>query len=141
MATRPDPYRAFRFQVEFDGLQQGGFQTVSGLERQSKIEPFREGGINHYEHQLVTLTTYPPLTLKRGLVDPQLWIWHKDVIEGTVERKTISVILLDEAGNEVWRWICEGAFPSKWSGAELEATNNAIATESIEFVHHGLTRQ
>ena len=140
MATRPDPYRAFRFRVEIDGLQQAGFQTVSGLVRESKIEPFREGGVNHYEHQLVTLTTYPPLTLKRGLADLQLWDWHNEVIEGRVERKSITVTLQDEAGTDVMSWICEDAYPSKWSGAELDATNNAIATESIEFVHHGLTR-
>jgi phage tail-like protein len=141
MATRPDPYRAFRFRVEIGGLQQGGFQSVSGLARESKIEPFREGGINHFEHQLVTLTTYPPLVLKRGLFDPMLWDWHQEVIGGTVLRRTITVKLLNDGGDEVWHWICEGAFPSKWSGAELDATGNVIATESIEFVHHGITRQ
>jgi phage tail-like protein len=141
MITRPDPYRAFRFRVEVAGLQVGGFQSVSGLARESKIEPFREGGVNHYEHQLVTLTTYPPLVLKRGLFDTLLWDWHKDVIEGRVQRRTITIKLLNDAGHEVWHWICEKAFPSKWTGAELDATGNAIATESIEFVHHGLTRQ
>ena len=141
MIKRPDPYRAFRFRVEIDNLQVGGFQSVSGLVRESKVEPFREGGINHYEHQLVTLTTYPPLVLKRGLFDFTLWDWHEDVVAGTVKRKKITISLLNDAGNEVWHWICEGAFPSKWTGAELDATGNAIATESIEFVHHGLIRQ
>lgn len=138
---RPDPYRAFRFRIEIDNTQQGGFQTVSGLERESKIEPYREGGVNHFERQLVTLTTYPALTLKRGLVDTWLWDWHQDVINGSVVRRTIAVVLLDERGEEAWRWICEDAFPAKWTGAELDATNNAIATESIELVHHGITRQ
>jgi len=114
---------------------------VSGLERESKIEPYREGGINHFEHQLVTLTTYPALTLKRGLVDTWLWDWHQDVINGDIVRKTISIVLLGERGEEAWRWICADAFPSKWSGADLDATSNAIAIESIELVHHGITRQ
>lgn len=141
MASRPDPYRAFCFHVEIDGLEQGGFQSVSGLDRETKIEPYREGGVNHFEHQLITSTTYPPLVLKRGLVDAQIWSWHHDVILGLITRKTISVILLDDASSEVWRWVCEQAFPSKWSGIELDATANNVATESIEFVHHGLTRQ
>lgn len=141
MAKRPDPYRGFRYRVEIYGLQQAGFQTVSGLERESKIEPFREGGVNNYEHQLVTLTTYRPLTLKRGLVDPMLWDWHHEVIEGEVQRRTITITLMDDGGNEVWHWICKNAFPSKWSGSELDATGNTIATESVEFVHHGLTRK
>ena len=139
--ARPDPYRAFRFLVEIDGTEQGGFESVGGLERQTEIEPYREGGVNDYEHQLVTKTTYPPLSLKRGLVDEWLWDWHQDVIAGTVQRRTVSVILLDERGDEAWRWICAGAYPAKWVGAELNALNSAIATESVELVHHGITRQ
>jgi phage tail-like protein len=138
---RPDPYRAYRFRIEIDNMQQGGFQSVSGLERETRIEPYREGGINHYEHQLITLTTYPTLTLKRGLVDTALWDWHQEVINGLVKRRTVSVVLIDDTGEEAWRWICELAFPSKWTGAELDATRNEIATESVELVHHGLTRQ
>ena len=137
----PDPYRAFRFRVEIDQLQLGGFQSVSGLERTCTIEPYREGGVNDYEHQLITLTNYPALVLKRGLFNTGLWDWHQDVINGGVKRETIAIVLLDDAGEEVWRWICIEAFPSKWTVAELEATANNIATESIDFVHHGMTRQ
>src|SRR4051794_32231818 len=66
---RPDPYRAFRFRVEIDQTQEAGFQMVSGLERETKTDAYREGGVNHFEHQLAGFTTYPPLTLKHGLVD------------------------------------------------------------------------
>ena len=138
---RPDPFRAFRFLVEIDGTEQGGFQTVSGIERDTKIDPYREGGVNDHERQIAGLTTYPPLKLKRGLVDAALWDWHQDMIAGTVQRKTISVVLLDEVGDEVWRWVLAGAYPSKWSGAELDAGQSNLATETVEFVHRGLTRQ
>jgi phage tail-like protein len=136
-----DPFRAFRFLVEVDAMEQGGFQTVGGLARESKIDTYREGGVNTFEHQHAGLTTYPALTLKRGLADPRLWDWHQEVVSGVVRRKTISIVLLDEAGGEAWRWICAAAFPSKWTGAELDATQTALATEQVEFVHHGLTRQ
>jgi phage tail-like protein len=138
---RPDPYRAFRFLVEIDGTEQGGFQSVSGIERDTKIDTYREGGLNDREHQHSGLTTYPPLRLKRGLVDPFLWDWHQDVIAGSVARKTISVVLLDEVGGEVWRWVIEGAYPSKWTGADLDAGQSTLAAETVEFVHRGLTRQ
>ena len=139
--ARPDPFRVFRFLVEIDGIEQGGFQSVGGLERETKVETYREGGINDYEHHHATLTTYPPLTLKRGLVDTALWDWHQDVIAGTVTRKTVSVVLLDDIGGEAWRWVLTGAFPAKWSGAELDASASAVAAETIELVHCGLTRQ
>ncbi len=140
MSDRPDPYRAFRFRLEIQGVLAAGFQSVSGLERACQIEAYREGGANDFEHQLVTLTSYPPIVLRRGLVDPELWDWHSEVVEGRVERRTISVVLLNDAGNEVWRLVCADAFPSKWVASELEATSNSVATEQIEFVHQGLTK-
>ena len=139
--SRSDPYRAYRFRVEIDQVQQGGFQSVSGLERTCTIEPYREGGVNDFEHQLITLTNYPALVLKRGLFNSEIWDWHQDVINGNVKRETIAIVLLDDNGDEVWRWVCVKAFPSKWTGAELDATGNNIATESIDFAHHGLTKE
>jgi phage tail-like protein len=139
--ARPDPYRVFRFVVEIDGTEAGGFRAVSGVERQTQVEPYREGGVNDFEHQLVVKTTYPPLVLRRGLVGAWLWDWHQEVIAGRVRRRTVSVLLLDEAGQEAWRWVCVGAYPVKWTGAELDALSDAVATESVELAHHGITRQ
>jgi len=138
--AKPDPFRAYRFRLEINQITRGAFQSVGGLARESKIEPFREGGVNHFEHQLVTQTTYPALMLKRGLTDFDLWDWHQNVIDGKIERETIAIVLLDEKGQDAFRWVCEEAYPSKWTGVDLDATANSIATESVEFVHHGLTR-
>ena len=136
-----DPYRMYRFRIEAQGLDRGGVQSVSGLERTTEVEPYREGGVNDYDIQLITKTTQASLVLKRGLMDTWMWDWHEDVVQGTVERRTISIVLLNEVGEEAWRWICADAFPTKWSGTDLDATSNAIAVESIELVHHGLTKQ
>ncbi|HLL31177.1 MAG TPA: phage tail protein [Allosphingosinicella sp.] len=133
-----DPFLAFRFRVEVMGIQVGGFQSVSGLECNTKIEPYREGGVNDYELQHAGLTTYPPLKLKRGLADPSLWAWHQAVILGRIQRAVLSVVLLSESRIEVWRWIFIGAYPSKWTGGDLDATQSVVATETVEFVHHGL---
>jgi phage tail-like protein len=133
-----DPYRAFRFLVEIHGLRVGGFQSVSGLERDTKIETYREGGVNDHEVQHAGVTTYPPLRLKRGLADPALWAWHQSVILGRIQRLVMSVVLLDETRIEAWRWIFVDAYPAKWTGPELDATQSVVATETVEFVHHGL---
>ena len=133
-----DPYRAFRFRVEINALEVGGFQSVSGLERDTKIEPYHQGGVNDYEVQHAGVTTYPRLKLKRGLADPMLWAWHQAVILGLIQRAIMSVVLLGDGQTEAWRWIFIGAYPVKWTGADLDATQNVVATETIEFVHHGL---
>jgi phage tail-like protein len=72
--ARSDPYAGFRFVVLVDQIQKGGFTKVRGLQRETRVETFREGGVNDHEHKLVTLTSYSNLVLERGLADPYLWI-------------------------------------------------------------------
>lgn len=138
--SRSDPYRGFRFRVEFDHVMHGGFSRVKGLVRETKIEARREGGINDYEHKLVTMTSYGNLILERGLVDDYLWAWHDDVVGGTVNRRTVTIALHDEADQEVWRWLVERAFPVKWSGTDLDAGAAQVVVESVEFAHEGIQK-
>jgi phage tail-like protein len=136
-----DPYGAFRYRVEILGLQVAGFTEVSGLEREVQVEDFREGGLNDFTHKLAGVTKYPNLTLKRGLADPtDLWAWHQDVVNGKIERRQVTLVLINTAGEDTWRWVFEGAYPVKWSGASLNATSNAVLVESLEFVHKGITK-
>lgn len=139
--TRADPYSAFRFVVAIDQVQTGGFAKVKGLQRETKVDSFREGGVNDFEHKLVSLTTYPNLVLERGLVDPALWEWHQSVVEGRVKHRTILVTLRDELGADAFGWIFQGAFPVKWGVADFDAASGQIAVESVEFAHHGLLRR
>jgi phage tail-like protein len=138
--SRSDPYRGFRFRVEFDHILHGGFSRVKGLVRETKVDARREGGVNDYEHKLVTQTSYGNLILERGLVDDYLWDWHDDVVEGTVTRRTLTVALHDEADQEVWRWLVERAFPVKWSGTDLDASATQVVVESVEFAHEGIRK-
>ena len=124
------------------GPEVGGFSQVSGLERDTTFEDFREGGRNDFTHKLVTVTKYPSLTLRRGIADTtDLWQWHQDVIDGNIQRKDISVILRDYEGADRWRWVFEKAYPVKWSGPDLNASNSAVAVEAVEFAHQGMRRE
>ena len=139
--SRNDPYRGFRFHVEFDHVLHGGFSRVKGLIRETKIESRREGGVNDYEHKLVTQTSYGNLILERGLVNPYLWSWHDDVVAGnTVTRRTLTIVLNDESDQEVWRWLVERAYPVKWSGTDLDAGATQVVVESVEFAHEGIRK-
>jgi phage tail-like protein len=138
--ARNDPYHGFRFLVEFDQVQHGGFSRVKGLTRETKVEPRREGGVNDFEHKLATLTTYGNLILERGLADEYLWSWHEQVVDGQITRRTVTIVIRDEAGQEVWRWLVEAAFPVKWSGTDLDAASAQVLAESVELAHHGFRR-
>lgn len=140
MRQLADPYQGFRFRVELDRVQHGGFSRVKGLVRETRYESYREGGVNDHEHKLATMTAYGPIVLERGLADDRMWAWHEAVIEGRVERRDFVVALHDAEGNEVWRWLIEQAFPVKWSGTDLDATSSQVMVESVELVHHGIRR-
>jgi phage tail-like protein len=139
--ARRDPYSGFRFLVEIDGLLQGGFSKVRGLSRETRVDSFREGGVNDFERKLATLTVYPALVLERGLADQKLWDWHQKVVEGRIARRTITVTLRDEMGRDVWGWVVQGAFPSKWSVSDFDAASGQVSAESVELVHHGVLRR
>jgi phage tail-like protein len=138
--TRKDPLRGFRFLVEIDGITSGGFTRVKGLSREVRHESYREGGVNEYEHKLLTQVTYPVVVLERGLVLADLWTWALAASEGFVLRRTIRVRLQNEAGQKVWAWQIEHALPVKWSASDLDAQQSQVVMESLELAHHGLRR-
>ncbi len=138
MSARIDPAIVFRFQVEIDGLLVAGFSQVLGLEAETEVETYHEGGVNAYEHQLAKITKYPRLVLKRGLTDStELWTWYQNVILGTIERKSGSIIMLNPAGEEFCRWNFFESYPVKWVGPELSASVSEVAIETLEIVHCG----
>jgi phage tail-like protein len=141
MPTNPgDPYVAFRYAVEIDQLVVGGFSEVGGLAFETEVEAFREGGYNDNERQLPgAVKDSGRLVLKRGLGDTQaLWKWFRDVAKGTLQRRDLSVLLIDADFNELRRWKFTRACPVKWSGPALLARSSEVAIEAVEFVHEGL---
>lgn len=137
---RQDPLRGFRFLVELDGITSGGFVRVRGLSRELRHESFREGGVNEYEHKLVTQVTYPVVVLERGLALGDLWDWAQAAADGDVRRRTLRIRLQDEAGDPAWAWQIEDAIPVKWTASDLDAQSAQVTMESLELAHHGLRR-
>jgi phage tail-like protein len=138
---RNDPYLSFNFLVEVEGLVAGGFREVSGLQAEVEVHDYREGGLNGFIHRLPGPARYPAnLVLKHGMTDDHgLWLWHRDVRRGIIQRRNITVILLDSARQPVQHWHLERAYPVRWVGPELRADSNAVALESLEFVHCGFS--
>jgi phage tail-like protein len=142
MATgdRKDPYLGFNFAVEVDSIVVAGFSEVSGLQSEAEVQEYREGGVNEYIHKRAGPIKYSSnLVLKRGISDAAgLWSWFSDVMQGKVQRKTVSIVLMDSACAEKFRWDFQHAYPVKWSGPDLRATAAEVAVESVELAHEGL---
>ena len=143
MATgqRVDPYRNFNFQVEINGIIQAGFSDCSGFGANTDPIEYREGGENKTTRKLPGLTKYPNITLKWGLTDSRdLYDWYRDVINGKIERKNGSIIVLDLDGKEKVRWNFFNSWPTKWDGPDFSAKGNDVAIETLELAHEGIER-
>ncbi len=138
--ARTDPLRGFRYLVEIDDLVSGAFLRVKGISREVRHESHREGGVNDYEHKLLTQVTYPVVILERGLAFDDLWNWAQATADGDARRRTVRVRLLDEGGARAWAWQIENALPVKWSSSDLDANASQVVMETLELAHHGLRR-
>ena len=102
---KPDPYRSYRFRVEINGVDRGGFRECSGLDFTHDPVDYREGPDPLNVRKLPGLIKYSNIVLKWGLSDDkELWEWRTEAIDGKVARKSGSIILLDDAGEEKMRW-------------------------------------
>lgn len=139
LGIRLDPYSAYNFLVEIDGIIAGGFTDVSGLSIQTEVESVTEGGQNGFQHKLPKGTTYTDITLKQGITDLDLiWNWYEDVINGKIKRKNGSIFMLDHSGLPARWWDFVDAYPVKWDGPMFNASSTTIATQTLVLTHHGL---
>ncbi|MDX2291661.1 MULTISPECIES: phage tail protein [Streptomyces] len=136
-----DPYVNFNFLVELDSITRGSFHEVSGMESSVEVIEHREGGWNTTPRKFPGQTKHGNLVLKWGMVtDTELYDWHREVVQGKVNRRNGSVILLDHTGAEVARWDFVRAWPTKYTAPGLNAESSDIAIETLELVHEGLER-
>lgn len=137
----PDPYLNFNFLVEIDGITRAAFHEVNGFDSTIDVIEHREGGDNATPRKLPGMTKHSNIVLKWGLADDtQLYDWHRDTVNGNIQRKNGSVVLLDRRGQEVARWNFVRAWPTKWDGPDLTAEGNDVAIETLELAHEGVER-
>jgi phage tail-like protein len=139
---RNDPFKAFNFLVEIEGITQAAFSEVSGLESETAVIEYRAGGEKvNWVRKLPGLTKFGNIVLRRGVTqDADLWNWRKSIVEGNVDRRNGTIVLLDDKRNEVVRWNFWNGWICKWEGPTLNAKANEVAIETIEIAHEGLER-
>src|SRR4051794_24639341 len=117
IGVRSDPYLAFNFLVEIDGLAVGGFDEVTGLQAEVEVFDYREGGQNEFVHRLAGPVRYPAsLVLRRGLTAADTFVsWFEEVARELVTRRSGAIVLLDAAVGHAWRWNFYGAYPIRWT--------------------------
>ena len=135
------PYGKFRYKVEIDGLEAGGFSEASGFDASIDVIEYREGDMVQTPMKLPGLKKYGNITLKQGVADSMvMYEWRIAGVEGEVERKTITITILDETETATASWQVINAWPAKYTAPDFNATASEVAIETLEIAHEGMTR-
>lgn len=91
--------------------------------------------------KLPGLKKYGNITLKQGVADSMvMYEWMIAGVEGEVERKTITITILDETETATASWQVINAWPAKYTAPDFNATASEVAIETLEIAHEGMTR-
>lgn len=150
--NRFDPYKPYRFLVYLGESVSpcAGVSKVTGLKRSADVIDYKEGG-NAIILKGIGRTKYEAITLERGVThDPDFEDWanasqvlDKGSPKSSLKdlRKTVRIVLLNEAGQPVQQYVVYRCWVSEYQSLpDLDAGSNTIALEHIKLEHEGWER-
>lgn len=139
------PPVGFHFKVEVLGLPPNDHDVrcteVGGLSVEMVTEEVPEGGQNRFIQKFPTRAKYPELVLKRGfLLNSEVVKWIRQCIEDyEITPKNIDIKLLNQKHEPLLTWHVFQAYPTKWAVSDLNASNNAVVVETLQFFYQNFT--
>lgn len=149
-AHRFDPYKNYKFQVEWDNRPVAGISKVSALKRTTEVVKHRSGGENSIDHKSPGRTSYEAITLERGLThDPEFEAWANRVhtfqgdsmmdLDGY--KKELTLVVMNERGQPAFRYFLHACWVSSFTAIpDLDGNANAVAIESLTVELEGWER-
>jgi phage tail-like protein len=134
------PLSKYHFTVDWGGSKLG-FSEVSGLSMELAVVEYRDGASpDQHTIKMPGIRKFSNLVLKRGVQknDIEFYSWINTIRLNTVERRDVTISLLNENHEPILVWRVRNAWPCKYSVADLQANSNDVLIESIELAHEGL---
>ena len=134
------PLVKFAFSVKI-GDTEMLFQEVTGLSSETQVIEYRVGNSAVFSNvKMPGIKKYGNVTLKKGIFkdDKAMWTMYNLIKMNTIERKTVTISLLDEEQEVAMSWTLDNAFPCKMTVTDMKADANEPAVESMELAHEGL---
>lgn len=133
-------FGAYHFLLEIQGVVAdtkvvvGGFKSVSGMDSETEIVQFKQGN-DMVVRKKPGRTTYANIVLERGFTaTDDLWQWRKNIEDGKIDRRSGSIIILDQDGTtEVARYNFYEGWPCKWYVPDMNSDSSAMAIEKLEI--------
>lgn len=143
-----DPWGNYRFALIIADEEVGYFSECSGLKTSAEVFEIQEGGLNGRTHKRVGQSKWENIVLRYGTsADNRLLKWRDQYLrdEFTKElrldpvKSSGAIVLMNNAGEVLRRYEFKNAWPVSWEGPSLSSEGSAVAMESIELAHEGLT--
>jgi len=137
------PLASFKYKVEWGGTVIG-FTEVSGLKVETEVIEYRHGASPEYSKvKMPGQQKYSDITLKRGTFksDNEAYLWWNTVNLNTIERRDITITLLDENDEAAMVWKVRNAWPKTLDNGTLKSDGSEAMIETMEICHEGLTLQ
>jgi phage tail-like protein len=131
------PLTSLHFQVDW-GDATTNFSEVSGLVVEAEAIEYRGGADPApFVSKLPGLRKAGNVTLKRGVMPAVagngLYAWYDSIQANQVERRSVTITLLNEERVPAMTWKLREAWPVKLEGPGLNATGNEVAIETVEL--------
>lgn len=135
------PLPEFYFKVSIEDVGDLSFKEVSGLNVEYDVIEYRAGDSPEFTKvRMPGLRKTSNITLKKGIFssDTKFWKWINEVKLNTIKRRSVTISLLDESGNNAQTWKVSNAWPNKITVDAFKADGNSVAMETLELVHEGI---
>jgi|SwirhirootsSR2_FD_contig_31_2111503_length_613_multi_2_in_0_out_0_1 phage tail-like protein len=139
--AQPEPLRQYLFKVDVNNTMRLHFSECEGFGVRVKPIPYREAGSNEIVHQLVGTVEYLPVRLRFGVVQGDydaLWAWVLSGIKGLADKKNVSVVMLDAAGQRKMQWDMLGCWPVEYVGGKLGSQEHGLLIQDLVLVYDEL---
>ena len=129
--TQGDFNLSNRFSFEIDSVMIGGVHSIEGIEHETDVIEYKDGEDGTTHTRPGNHKPGKMVVTKDWSNTPEWYIWRKAVVEGRVDRKSVSVIFHNDAGEEAGRMNFYDCWPIKWDGPTLNARSSGHATEKL----------
>jgi phage tail-like protein len=169
-----DPLRTFRFKATFEAVGgssfnskitsfTGGFSNIEGLSIITQAVPYREGGYNTTTHFVPGMTTFLPLTFRRGALfgNDEAITWMKGLFAASAGdgfavdttgkndatanfRCNVTIEVMDHPNGTAsnvtkMRFKAKNAWISGLAYSDLSAGESGLLFETMQLQHEGLS--
>lgn len=145
-----------KFYIDIDGLSDLIIKSVSGISATIELAGsdasygVTSGGVSAVQSTVTGVSNSNiTITFVGTAEDKRVFDWYYDSHSteysggGTGsggERKTATISLYNQAGDEAAQWTLTGVFPVSYKGSSLSAEDAALYEETLDFCYENLTR-